>query len=347
MKMSPGSERPRLSLRTSARALPVLALLAASIPAQVDSASIRGTITDPGHEGVPAIPVQVTDTGSGKMYTATTSDSGNYTLTGLPAGTYDFSVPAVGFTLERFEKKALVLPPGDARRLDVAMVWAGNLGTPGDDPSIYLRSKYARTAGQVPRMRDGKPDLAGVWTGNDDLNPQDPDALPAAAGLAKQRKENKEIDAPSVHCLPSSMPPIGPLLWKLVQTPSLLVMLFEDLPGVRQIYLDGRAHPKNWKPSWMGHSVGRWEGDTLVVDTLGFNDKSWLGDYSHTEQLHVIERYTRRDLGHLDVQVVMEDPGTFRKPWTVNLIWNLAPGEEMLEYVCTENNRDVTHMVGK
>ncbi len=124
-------------------------------------------------------------------------------------------------------------------------------------------------------------------------------------------------------------------------------MLFEDLPGVRQIYLDGRAHPNSWKRSWMGHSVGRWEGDTLVVDTVGFNDKSWLGDYSHTAQLHVIERYTRRDLGHMNVQVVMEDPGTFRKPWTVNMVWNLAPGEEMLEYVCTENNRDVIHMLGK
>ena len=227
------------------------------------------------------------------------------------------------------------------------MVWAGNLGTPGDDPSIYLRSKYAQTAGPVPRMRDGRPDLSGVWNGNDDRNPQDPDALPAAAALAKQRKENNDRDSPSVHCLPSSMPPMGPLLWKLVETPALLVMLLEDLPGVRQIYLDGRPHPKDWKPTWMGHSVGRWEGDTLVVDTVGFNDKSWLGDYPHTQQLHVIERYTRRDLGHMDVQVVMEDPGTFVKPWTVNMVWNLAPGEETLEYVCTENNRDVKHMVGK
>jgi hypothetical protein len=140
---------------------------------------------------------------------------------------------------------------------------------------------------------------------------------------------------------------MGPLLWKFAQTPSLLVMLFEDLPGIRQIYLDGRPHPKDWKPTWMGHSVGHWEGDTLVVDTAGFNDKSWLGPYPHTAQLHVIERYRRRDLGHLDVQVVMEDAGTFVKPWTVNMVWNLAPGEEMLEYVCTENNRDEAHMVVK
>jgi hypothetical protein len=298
-------------------------------------------------EAVPAIPVQLQDANSGKMFTVTTSEAGRYIVADLPAGTYDLTVPSVGFTLDRFEKKALVVRAGEALELDIAMVWAGNLGTPGDDPSIYLRSKYARTAGPAPRMRDGKPDLSGLWNGNDDLNPQDAEALPAAAALAKQRKENRDIDSPSTHCLPSSMPPMGPLLWKLVQTPTLLVMLFEDLPGVRQIYLDGRAHPKNWHPTWMGHSVGHWEADTLMVDSVGFNDKSWLGDYSHTGQLHVIERYTRRDLGHLEVQVVMEDPGTFVKPWTVNMVWNLAPGEEMLEYVCTENNRDVKHMVGK
>jgi hypothetical protein len=97
-------------------------------------------------------------------------------------------------------------------------------------------------------------------------------------------------------------------------------MLFEDLPGVRQIYLDGCSHPKKWKPTWMGHSVGHWDGDALAVDTVGFNDKSWLGEYSHTERLHVIERYTRRDLGHMDVQVEMEDPGTFVKPWVS--IWS-------------------------
>lgn len=334
------------SLQVAASVLAII-LSAACARAQGETASISGVITDPGRDAVPAIPVQLKEASSGKMYTATTTESGGYALTGLPAGSYDLSVPAVGFTLQRFEKTGLVLHAGETLRLDIPMVWAGNLGTPGDDPSIYLRSKYARTDGPAPRMRDGKPDLSGVWNGNDDRNPQDADALPAAEALAKQRRENREIDSPSTHCLPSSMPPIGPLLWKLVQTPSLLVMLFEDLPGVRQIYLDGRAHPKDWKPTWMGHSVGKWEGDTLVVDTVGFNNKSWLGEYSHTEQLHVIERYTRRDLGHMDVQVVMEDPGTFIKPWTVNMTWNLAPGEEMLEYVCTENNRDLTHMVGK
>jgi Carboxypeptidase regulatory-like domain len=337
----------RIFRRSEPYALLALALLVPGLQAQSGQASLTGVIRDPGHEAVPAIPVQLKNTATGITYTAVTSDSGSYMLAGLPAGAYELSVPAVGFTLDRFEKKDLVLRAEETLRLDVEMPWAGNLGTPGDDPSIYLRAKYARTNGPVPRMRDGKPDLSGLWNGNDDLNPQDPEALPAAAALASQRRENKDIESPSVFCLPSSTPPLGPLLWKIVQTPTLLVLLFEDLPGYRQIYLDGRPHPKDLNPTWMGHSVGHWEGDTLVVDSVGYNDKSWLGDYSHTEQLHVIERYTRRDLAHLDVRIIMEDPGTFVKPWIVNATWNLAPSEEMMEYVCTENNRDVPHLVGK
>jgi hypothetical protein len=137
-------------------------LLGSRMHAQVPEASIRGFISDPEREAVPTIPVQLQDTSSGKIYTATTSDSGVYELTGLPAGTYDLSVPAVGFTLDRYEKKSLVLRAGDSLQLDISMVWADNLGTPGDDPSIYLRSKYSRIAGPVPRMPDGKPDLSGV-----------------------------------------------------------------------------------------------------------------------------------------------------------------------------------------
>jgi len=95
----------------------------------------------------------------------------------------------------------------------------------------------------------------------------------------------------------------------------------------------------------MGHSIGRWDGDTLVIDTVGFNDKSWIGLYPHTERLHVVERYRRVDMGHLEITMTLEDPGAFTKPWTINMSWVLAPGEEILEYVC-ENNK-LEHMVGK
>jgi hypothetical protein len=199
-------------------------------------------------------------------------------------------------------------------------------------------------AGSLPRTPDGRPDLTGVWLAKNDLKPGEPALRPAAAAAFEKRKLEKS-DRPSAPCLPLG-PLIGPRLYKFVQTPSVLVIMFKDVIGYRQVFLDGRPHPKDWRPTWMGHSVGRWEGDTPIVDTVGFNNKSWLGEYSHSEQLHVIERYTRRDLGHMDVQVVMEDPETFLKPWTVNMTWNFAPGEEMLEYVC-ENNRDVSHFVGK
>ncbi len=98
-----------------------------------------------------------------------------------------------------------------------------------------------------------------------------------------------------------------PFIAKMVQTPGLIVMLFEDAPGFRQIFLDGRAHPANFDPSWMGHSTGKWDGDTLVVDTVGFNDKVWIGSsqglYPHTEKLHLVERYRRLDFGHIEVRV--------------------------------------------
>jgi hypothetical protein len=138
-------------------------------------------------------------------------------------------------------------------------------------------------------------------------------------------------------------------LSKIVQTPGLIVMMYEGSPpGLRQIFLDGRKHPAvgTFDPSWMGHSIGRWEGLTLVVDTVGFNDRGWV-DYRstpQTEQLHVIERYTRPDLGHLDLEITVEDPGAYTRPWKILRRMVLAPqGEEIQEYVC-EGNNDSAHM---
>jgi hypothetical protein len=133
-----------------------------------------------------------------------------------------------------------------------------------------------------------------------------------------------------------------------VQTPQLLVILNEDdALGFRQIYLDGRPHPKEVNPTWAGHATGRWEKDTLVVDVAGFNEQSWLDVYPHTTELHVTERYRRLDFGHMDVHLTVEDPGTLSKPWNVHMVWNLAPKEDILENVCTENNRDADHFPAK
>jgi hypothetical protein len=108
------------------------------------------------------------------------------------------------------------------------------------------------------------------------------------------------------------------------------------------VFLDGRAHPKDPDPTWMGHSIGKWEKDTLVIDTAGLNDKSWLLQgvwLPHTEMLHIVERYRRPDLAHLNIDLTLEDPGTFTKPVQRHLVWELSPGEEILENVCNENNK--------
>jgi hypothetical protein len=127
-----------------------------------------------------------------------------------------------------------------------------------------------------------------------------------------------------------------------VQTQALLVIIMEgELP--RQIFLDGGSHPKDWNPAWLGHSIGHWDGDTLVVDTTGFNDKTWFGGQGptatpHTEKMHITEGYRRADLGHLEIEVTIEDPDTFIKPWIFKRAAELAPDDEIQEYVCTEND---------
>ena len=132
--------------------------------------------------------------------------------------------------------------------------------------------------------------------------------------------------------MPSATPPF---LGKFVHTSSLLVVLFEDVPGFRQIFLDGRSHPTQLLPTWVGHSVGRWEGDTLVVDTVGFNDRGWTWRaYPRTERLRMTERYRRPDFRHLDVHVTIDDPGVFTRPWSQTMTWDLLPNEELMEYVC-------------
>jgi hypothetical protein len=191
-------------------------------------------------------------------------------------------------------------------------------------------------------MRDGKPDLSGVWSAGVDPNPETPSLLPSADAVWKERVATSFRDSPGAVCLPHDSTPSIPLLYKIVQTPSLIVMLFEVEPHYRQIFLDGRPHPADADPTWMGHSVGRWEGTSLIVDTRGFNDKTWIlwpANLPHTDKLHVTERYRRPDLGHLTVDLTVDDPGTFTKPVERHTIWTLAPGEEIVESICNENNK--------
>jgi hypothetical protein len=203
----------------------------------------------------------------------------------------------------------------------------------------------------VPRTADGKPDLSGLWNGQRALPGQEgPVMRPWAEALTKERTENYSADDPEAHCLPGGVPRAIPYHHQIVQTPNLVLILFEgNIHTFRQIFLDRTEHLKNIEPRWYGDSIGRWEGDTLVVDTVGFNDKFWfdMAGHPHTTQLHVIEKYHRRDFGNMEIEVTIEDPETYVKPWVIKREATLETEIEMTEYVCNENNSDVLHLVGK
>jgi hypothetical protein len=321
----------------------VICLLAVRVLAQ--TGILSGTVTDPDGKGVSTAPVQAKNVANGKVYQTTAVANGNFRLANLPAGSYDITVPPIGFTFPKYEHKGVVIQAAQTAKLDIRLAWGGNLGTPGDDFSLLIRQKTnGSPSGPAPRGRDGKLDLSGVWIGNP-ADADNPEMLPWAEEVTKQRRARGGAGNPGESCLPGDNLLISPFIYKIIQTPAVIAILWEgNVPGIVQIFLDGRAHPKDLDPSWMGHSVGHWEGDTLVVDTVGFNDRSWLRVFPHTEMLHVIQRYRRPDLGHLEKEITIEDPVAFRKPWKIRDVWDLAPGEEIAEYICNENEKDVVHL---
>jgi hypothetical protein len=213
--------------------------------------------------------------------------------------------------------------------------------------------------GPPPRLPDGTPDLSGVWVGNGPIGDistgllpgEELVMLPSAEATMKSRMA---ADDPEARCLPTGVPRIAPYPWRLVQSPAYgkathLFFLFEgNIHSFRQIFMDGRAHPDDEEPSWYGHSVGHWEGDTLVIETVGFNDLFWFDfvGHPHTEQLKTVERYTRTKFGELEVVTTVTDPGAYAKPFTVKFRHTLRPGWELMEYICNENNQDVEHIRG-
>jgi hypothetical protein len=206
----------------------------------------------------------------------------------------------------------------------------------------------------VPRLADGKPDFSGVWLGGgpiDDLAVGLPkgEKVPLLPSAEKIMQARQSKDDPEANCLPTGIPRVAPYPWTFATAPGRLYILFEgNIHSYRQIFMDGRPHPQDSNPTWYGHSVGRWEGDTLVVDTVGFNDKFWFDfrGHPHTEQLHTVERYTRKGFGTLVHEVTINDPGAYSKPFTVTFNARLMPEGEILEYICQENNRDVPHLIG-
>ena len=211
----------------------------------------------------------------------------------------------------------------------------------------------------APRTADGKPDLSGIWRagrageyGYDydvTKNLKAGDVQPWAEALRLKRVQDFRKDSPLAHCMPVSVPFLNFRgLSRIVQTPGLIVILHESPNSPhRTIFMDGRELPKDPSPTWLGYSVGHWEGDALVVNSVGFNDLGWLdvGGNPQTESLKLTERFQRVDFGHLRLDVTFDDPKTFTKPFTVRMYKPYAADTEILEDVC-ENERDSGHLVG-
>lgn len=316
-------------------------LAAAAALAQTARGTLVGTVTL--RDGkVPGATVQAKHQTTNAISTTTTDKTGKFELTNLAEGAYEVSVPQLGISASRFVQKDVAITAGQTTSLAIVLRQE-NFGVLGDDNGfIAIHNNSQDVRGPAPRTRDGHPDLSGVWNVNVDPNPVPASLLPWAEEVMKQRRASNFRDQPSARCLPDDPTPTLPLLRKFVQTPTLLVQLFEQDPHYRQVFLDGRNHPAEADPTWMGHAVGRWEKDMLVIDTIGFNDKSWLlfGEgLPHTDKLHTIERYRRPDLGHLLVDLTVEDPGTFAKPIERHMTWQLAPNDDVLEAICNENNK--------
>lgn len=247
--------------------------------------------------------------------------------------------------------KAIVLSAAAA--LPLAAQWV-HYPTPGIPRTPDGRPNLSAPA---PKTGDGKPDLSGVWASPGtkyffDLTADGVEApmLPAAAALYKQRLAQLQKGHPSERCLGHGVTDYDtvPAPRRILQTPGVIAILFESYNHFRQIFLDGRPLPKLTQPAYMGYSIGRWDGDTLVVETTGFNDKGWLDMNGHpqTETTHITERYHRRDFGHMDLQLVIEDPNAYAKPWGISMVLNYFADEDMIENMC-ENEKDYSHLVGK
>jgi hypothetical protein len=243
-------------------------------------------------------------------------------------------------------------------------------------------------SGATPRGANGKPDLSGIWStdptpfeemdrlfpffkpyavpGDDprmftkyfmdvfaDFRPEDVPMRPEAAQLFQQRMAAADSarEAPTARCFPAGIPmgDLLPLPRRVIHTPGLLAVLYEGINPHRMIYIDGRTLPVDPQPAWMGYSVGKWDGDTLVVESNGFSDRSWLDGMGHprSEATRITERMRRRDFGHMEVDVTIDDPRSYTKPFSIRYTQTLVPDTDILEYICTENEKDRAHLPSK
>ena len=232
--------------------------------------------------------------------------------------------------------------------LGAVMVVAQGAGAPPvPGPGRRARAPRKGPPGPLPRMADGRPDLTGIWNGFGGSGQPGPNMLPWAAKVVEERRAKNGAEDYEARCLPGGPPRAAPYHTALFATPRLVLMLFEGNTHMyRQFFLDGSSHPKDLKPAFYGDSRAHWEGDTLVVDTISLFTKSWF-DFPgtpHTKDMHLIETFHRIDYGNMEMDVTIDDPGVFTKPWTFHRTTTLDPSFEMTEYVCDENNQDPGHL---
>jgi len=211
----------------------------------------------------------------------------------------------------------------------------------------------------APRSSDGHPDLSGIWESGTnkyildiaaDLKEGVPFQPWAKALVAERADGSHSGEDPFANCLPQGVPRVNasPPPWKVIQKPDVIVILYESANTWRQVFLDGRELSDDYPPTFLGYSTGKWDGDTLVVDTRGFNGKTWLDQTGKptSESLHVIERFRRVDFGHLEIQITIDDPKVYTRAWSVKEQARLMPNADVIENAC-ENNLDLPHLGGK
>ncbi len=309
---------------------------------------ISGTVIDPNGVVVVGAKVQLKNAATGSTLSTASFAKGKYTLGNVPPGTYELAVAVPG--VKPYARHNVAVQAGQALSIDIHLEDTTQLSTLGEDRFAQAADlkKHAPPSGPTPRI-EGKPDLSGVWWTPTIVDPGKPEFLPAAQKITEERTASLRKDNPQSRCLPSAILRLGPV-WEFVQGRQMMIQISDDdSPGFHQIYLDGRGHPEDPNPAWYGHNVGRWEGDTLVIDRVGFDARAYLDQdqHPHSDKLHIIERYRRPDLGHLETEVTVEDPGVLAKPWTFKRVADLAPTEQIYEFICPENNRDVVHMSAK
>ena len=317
----------------------------ASFVAQAQSGSLQGQVTGPFDGQVINAPMRVVHIASGQSWQTRTDDEGRYEFANLPVGESRIQVRVICCEYMPYQSEPVELGTDAEQVFNIQLDQGFQLNTFGDDVGIATAQILANQNIPdlpVPRTDENKPDLTGMWMYGDDPFPPDPILHDWAAELVQTRTENQFIESPRIRCLPTSLPiptHTPPIFAKFLQTPGLIVILYEGILGYRQIFTDDRSHPEDPNPSWLGHSVGRWEDDVLVVDTVGFNDRGWTGlTHPRSEKFHVIERYRRTSYGEMELELTIDDPEVYQEPWVKQMPVYLAPNEELLEFVC-ENDK--------